>query len=233
MRLFKRTNPALALTMCASVATTALAASQVSPAREIQGESGIPALPQTPSPTTVPTIVMLRPVVLAKSYPTDFRADHASVTGGWLMVIKADSSILAPRSVAEPLLLAGGKNWNESVEWFNHGYASGHRVCFIPSPVNDKGELAHSTESLQVWFGTPKLPESVTADELTAQRALADRAGITPVPAAQVAAATAAGALGPTQLDGRDALVAAAAELVAIWAPDESQVAAPVAPATK
>lgn len=191
----------------------------------------VPALPATPSATVGVKIISIQGVVLGSSYATDFRSEHPQVIAGWLMVIEADKAVLAPRSLAEPLVLASGtrsadgKVWTESVEWFNHGFASGHRVCFIPSPLNEQGVLTNELKGVRVWFGTPRLPESVDAAALEQERALADGASVAPTVVATAS---------PTiHLADRDALISSARELIARFAPDEVQpdAAAPVAPA--
>lgn len=193
----------------------------------------LPAQPATPSATVGVKIISIQGVVLDSSYATDFRSEHPQVIAGWLMVIEADKAVLAPRSLAEPLLLAsgtsgaGGKGWTESVEWFNHGFASGHRVCFIPSPVNEQGVLTNELKGVRVWFGTPRLPELTDAATLEQERALAD--GLS-VPSTNMVKAA------PTvRLANRDALIRLARELIAQFAADEVQAdgAAPVAPAVK
>lgn len=188
-------------------------------------QSVLPALPATPSAGLAVKIVSMQPVILRDAYPTDFRSERPQVSAGWLVVIRADSSVLAPRALAEPLLLASGPTWIESVEWFNHGMVSGHRVCFVPSPVNEQGLLSHDLTGLRIWFGTPHLPESVDAAMLAQERALADAARMQPTAVGQVAVTA--------NLANREALIAAARLLIARFAPDEVQtdgVAVPVAP---
>lgn len=195
----------------------------------------LPALPATPSIDTVPMIVSLQPVTIKESYATDFRSEHQQVSSGWLMVIRGDSRILAPRALAEPLLLASGTAadgsvWIESVEWFNHGFISGYRVCFIPSTAQEKSRADRTAQGLRVWFGSPKLPESVDAKALQSELKEADRAGIVAGIAVKVEGSA------PKVLANRDELITTANALIARWAPDESQDGAstvPAAPANK
>ncbi|MSR69930.1 MAG: hypothetical protein EXS17_06245 [Phycisphaerales bacterium] len=184
-------------------------------------QSALPVLPATPSAANSVKIVSIQGVVLGESYATDFRSEHPQVIAGWLLVIQADKAILAPRALAEPLVLASGapdatgSSWIESVEWFNHGFASGHRVCFIPSPVNDKGLITHDVSGLRVWFGTPRLPESVDAATLEQERVLAEAANIQSTPLPKAAATV--------RLANREALMVAARALIARFAADEVQ----------
>ncbi|MDA1262701.1 MAG: hypothetical protein O3B75_07360 [Planctomycetota bacterium] len=224
---------------CSIAATSTIAFAQAAnpvqnPAQNNPGPA-LPALPVTPSINTVPTIISLQPVTIKDSYATDFRSEHPQVSSGWLMVIRGDSSILAPRALAEPLLLASGISaegvvWIESVEWFNHGFISGYRVCFIPSTAEPQSGADRTTQGLRVWFGSPKLPESVDANTLQSELKEADRAGIVAASAVKVEGAA------PKVLANRDELITAANALIARWAPDESQAegaSVPVAPASK
>ena len=230
-RMKRRTTSLIFTTRIALFAslTLAMPAGMTAAAQQVAMPviSVMPALPVTPSTAAGVKVISMQGVVLAESYATDFRSEHPQVSGGWIIVIEADKAVLAPRALAEPLVLASGAKWIDSVEWFNHGFASGHRVCFVPSPVGEKGALARDTEGMRIWFGTPRLPESVDAAVLEQERALADAAKIQPTPPVTTAATV--------QLANRDALIASARELIAQYAPDEVQSesatpAAPVAP---
>jgi hypothetical protein len=219
---------------CCIAGTSAIAFAQVAnpaqnPAQNNPGPA-LPALPATPSIDIVPMIVSLQPVTIKESYATDFRSEHQQVSSGWLMVIRGDSRILAPRALAEPLLLASGTGadgsvWIESVEWFNHGFISGYRVCFIPSTAQEKSGADRTTQGLRVWFGSPKLPESVDAKALQSELKEADRAGIVAGIAVKVEGSA------PKVLANRDELVTTANALIARWAPDEIQDGTSTVPA--
>jgi len=200
----------------------------------------LPALPALPAVASTPaplTIISIRPVAIAQSYPTDFRKEHPQVSAGWLVVIRADSALLAPRALAEPLLLASGSDWVESVEWFNHGFnhgfnqgfTSGHRVCFIPAPAGKDGFPSRSLTGLRMWFGSAQLPESVDAAILDRERADADVAKIAPLTAQQSQELTVAKGQDPLRAANRDELVAAIQALIAVWSPAEVPEAAPAA----
>ncbi|MSR28751.1 MAG: hypothetical protein EXS03_04140 [Phycisphaerales bacterium] len=179
--------------------------------------SALPALPPTPSRATVPTVVLLQRVELNTPYETDFRVERSKVTSGWLMVITGRADILAPRALAQPLLLAGGDGWTESVEWFNHGESSLHRVCFIPQTTEaSKAPLAAA--HLRVWFGSPMLPEQVDAKTLVQESEKADAAGIVAANPAQAARPLA-------EFADRTALIEAVNALVKQYSPKETQAA--------
>ena len=116
------------------------------------------------------------------------------------------------------------------MEWFNHGFISGYRVCFIPSTAQEKIGTDRTTQGLRVWFGSPKLPESVDAKALQSELKEADRAGIVAGIAVKVEGSA------PKVLANREEIVSAANALIARWAPDESQDGAsnvPAVPANK
>lgn len=204
-----------ALLALGAAASTAFA--QVAPASGDE-VSKLPELPTTPSVATVPTLISVQRVTLATPYETDFRKERPPVTSGWLMVIKGRADVMAPRALAQPLLLAAGASWTESVEWFNHGHASSYRVCFIPQ-TSDASKRPDALASLRVWFGSAGLPEATDAAMLEAERTKADEAKIAARPLT-VAEST------PRSLADREALVAAAQTLVARWSPDEVEPAA-------
>lgn len=220
---------------CSIAATSTIALAQAAspavnaPAVNTPG-SALPALPVTPSINTVPTIISLQPVTIKESYATDFRSEHSQVSSGWLMVIRGGAAVLAPRALAEPLLLASGTTasgsvWTESIEWFNHGFVSGYRVCFIPCTVPQQSGADRTAQGLRVWFGSPKLPESVDAKTLQSELEQADRVGIVAANAVKVEGSAS------KALANRDELVTAANALIARWAPDESQAGESTVPA--
>lgn len=197
--------------------------------------SRVPELPRTPSQNSGAQPIFVQWVELAKPYQSDFRAERPLVRAGWLAVVRADSALLAPRSLAEPLLLAAGDGWITSVEWIQHGHTSGHRVCFIPwvddAQPSGSSELRGASESikeranlrdLRIWFGTPELPERVDAAMLARERALAQASGLQPTPKDRVPAASA-----DLSLTDRDALVARMKQLAATWCPAEIVEAEP------
>ncbi len=178
-----------------------------------KAETTLPALPSTPSQATRPTVIHVQEVTLADSYETDFRKERPTVSSGWLIVLRARADVLAPRALAQPLLLAQGEGWTESVEWFNHGFDSGLRVAFVPR-TSAAARAKDALAKCRIWFGAPGLPEQLDAQRLAQESALADAAGI---PMQRIS--TTAAALG---LRDRAALVGVAHALVARHAPTEA-----------
>jgi hypothetical protein len=182
--------------------------------------SALPTLPATPSQATRPVVIHVQEVTLEQEYETDFRKERSLVASGWLIVLRGRGDVLAPRALAQPLLLADGEGWIESVEWFNHGVPSGVRVAFIPR-TSDAAKAKQALAAARVWFGTPGLPEQVDARRLTEESARANSVGL-----ARQRLATTAPALA---LKDREALLAAANALVKRHA--ESEASPEVAPA--
>jgi len=213
-------------------------AAQTSPPTKVDEVNQTPELPKTPSARTTVQPVLMQWVQLTQPYPTDFRAERPLVRAGWLVVIRADSALLSPRSLAEPLLLASADGWTASVEWMQHGATSGHRVCFVPwvdqpqPPVgadgrapSDESKQRASLRGLRMWFGSPELPERVDAALLARERALADASGLQPLPNDRIPAAIA-----DITLADRGALVARMRELATTWCPAEVEPEVPAGP---
>ena len=233
--------------LAASVATAMLwvsdvvdaqQAAQTSPPTTVDEVNRTPELPKTPSARAAAQPVLMQWVQLTQPYPTDFRAERPLVRAGWLVVIRADSALLTPRSLAEPLLLASADGWTASVEWMQHGATSGHSVCFVPwvdqpqPPVGsdgraptDESKQRASLRGLRMWFGTPELPERVDAALLARERALADASGLQPLPKDRIPTASA-----DITLADRSALVARMRELATIWCPAEVEPEVPAGP---
>lgn len=171
-----------------------------------------PALPSTPA--AVAEVVYARPFALDEGYAHLWRKEQPQVADGVLLVIKVDPALVYPRQVAEPVLYVG----NQTAMRLNVGYPSGMVVAVVPGTDNLPGAGA------RVWFGSPRLPESVDARALADERDRADAAGIASRTASEVGGALGQG--GAT-LRVRDlhALMAEAAKLVRRHAPDEAGVA--------
>lgn len=125
-----------------------------------------PAFPATPAP--VLDLLYARPFTLAKGYKYDWSKDGPIVTSGTLVVLKVNPDLVVPRNTLEPVLYAGDR----TVQRLNDGHESGLVIGIIP------GNLDLATAP--IWFGTPGLPERVTAQTIKSERALADAAKIQP-----------------------------------------------------
>ena len=132
------------------------------------------------------------------------------VSAGMLIVVEVDPDLVIPRDALEPVLYAG----NVTVQRLNHGHRSGRVIGIIPGTVD--------LTSTPIWFGTPELPERVTAGTVRSERALAERAGIRPLPAERIGAVMQPAVTAP---DLASLLRNVAAELVYEYSPQEKELA--------
>lgn len=171
--------------------------------------AGPPALPATPADAT---LIYARPFQLAQGYQNHWRADGETVTQGTLVVIAVDDPALVyPRQSAEPVLYVG----DETAMRLNVGYRSGRVVALVPGEV-EAGD--------RVWFGTPRLPETVTAATIAEEQALAGASGIPVLSRAEVAQALRLGGAPAVESD-LNALAGEAARLVRAYSPQEDELA--------
>jgi len=162
-----------------------------------------PPLPATPAP--VDAVLHVRPFVLDEGFAFDWRKERPTVTRGTLVVLQVAPELVYPRQTAEPVLYVG----EQTAMRLNVGYPSGRVVAIVPGDPPGEGAL--------VFFGTPELPERVTAATIAAEVTKARAAGI--APAARDARVRADGAVTRANLA---ALLVDAAALIDRYAPDES-----------
>ena len=177
-----------------------------------------PSIPPTPAP--VLELVSVRPFTLDKGYTHFWRKEQPKVDSGYLFVLKVDPDLVYPRQTAEPVLYVG----NQTAERVNLGYESGHVVAIVPAVLDDpKHEQYLDLTKALIWFGTPELPERVTAKRIAQEKVWAQRAGIVPVSEEMLEEAVAKD--GPA-LDAEDKLelLRESATLVETYAPDEEEL---------
>jgi hypothetical protein len=172
-----------------------------------------PALP--PTPAGIEGVVLARPFTLQAGYEFAWRKEKPLVTEGYILVLKVDPALVYPRQVAEPVLYAG----DTTVERVNVGYGSGHVVVIMPGKFADT-----DLKKTLIWFGTPELPERVTAKTIAAEREKAEKAGLQPQSGASVDAALAKGGA-RLALKDYDALRREMAPVIKQFAPDETELA--------
>jgi hypothetical protein len=103
---------------------------------------------------------------------------------------------------------------NVPVQRLNHGNVSGRVIGIVPGNI----DLA----SVLIWFGSPELPERVTASTVESERARAERAGIRAFPQARIAG------VGRPPVAAKDfaaLLRDVGAELVLEYSPQEKELA--------
>ncbi|MEW5788564.1 MAG: hypothetical protein AB1899_11995 [Pseudomonadota bacterium] len=169
-----------------------------------------PALPATPAAVT--EVLYARPFTLDEAYTHLWRQEQPQVRDGMLLVVKVDPALVYPRQVAEPVLYVG----NQTAMRLNVGYPSGIVVALVPGMDNLPAAGA------DIWFGTPRLPETITARTLAEERGraahLAARAG------SETGGALLKGGA-PLRARNLPALLGEAAQLVRQHAPDEAALA--------
>ena len=128
-------------------------------------------------------------------------------------MLKVDKALVVPRAIATPVLYVG----DQTAQRINHGHKSGHVIAIVPGEVDLTKD--------PIWFGTPRLPERVDAAIAKSERALAEKAGITPFPEKEVEAALAKGGEPIKTTDMSALLRDQVAELILEYCPDEKHLA--------
>jgi hypothetical protein len=138
-----------------------------------------PPLPPTPAP--VDDVVYARTFNLNEGFRFDWAKEPFTVSQGTLLVLKVKPEYVTPRQTFEPLLYVG----DQLAMRLNCGEQSGYLVVVVPGQVDLNKSL--------IWFGTPSVAERVDNATIQTERALAEKAGIQPLPAEKVKAAQARG----------------------------------------
>ncbi len=186
--------------MAMSLVALAAAASQAAP----------PSIP--PTPAAAAKILYARQFTLQEGFTYDWRQEKPTVSSGTILVLEVNPDLVYPRQTAEPVLYVG----NQTAERLNIGYQSGRVVAIVPGDVDLSSAL--------VFFGSPDLPERVTANTVSQQSQAASNAGIRPFAKDDVAKAVKAGGERLTLKD-RAGLLPIAAELIEKYAPQEKYIA--------
>ncbi|SFL56189.1 hypothetical protein [Nitrosomonas communis] len=131
------------------------------------------AFPVTPAP--IKNILAARPFTLETPYAYTWSKERIMVSTGVLIVLEVDPTYVVPRNTLEPVLYAG----NVPVQRLNHGNVSGRVIGIVPGSL----DLA----STLIWFGSPDLPERITANTVESERIRAERAGIRAFPETTIA----------------------------------------------
>ena len=170
-----------------------------------------PPIPATPAP--VADLVSAGYFTLEQGYPHYWSKERFWTTTGTLLVLKVDPALVIPREIAMPVLYVG-----DVPAWrLNRGHESGHVIAVVPGKVD--------LTRVPIWYGAPDFPQNVDAATARAQRDLAERAGIQPLPAEKVQAALAAGGEPISAVDQRALLRDEVAELILKYSPQEKHLA--------
>jgi hypothetical protein len=208
-----------ALTMKTALFAAALTAVTAAGAAKVLDD--LPPVP--PTPAAVLELISARPFVLGAPYRTEWREEQPEVAAGYILVLKVDPDLVLPRATPMAVLFVG----DQVAERINHGYESGKVIAVVPAPLKD-GEVDLDLTKAPIWFGTPQLPEQVSAVTIANELRLARQAGIRPFTKEQVEAAVSRGVprgehplLRPTS---RTLLLRAVAPLVIEHSPDEREL---------
>jgi len=166
------------------------------------------AIPETPAP--VKDILFVRPFTLAAPYRNDWSRERPAVSTGTLVVLEVDPALVRRRDTLEPVLYAA----NTTVIRLNHGDKSGRVIGIVPGNID--------LTTAPIWFGSPQLPERVTAADVRAERERAEKAGVRPFPPSRI------GAVQKPPVNATDLaalLRDVAAALVDQYSPDEKELA--------
>lgn len=136
-----------------------------------------PPLPVTPAASQ--KLLYARDFDVTAGFPFTWRAERPQVSSGTLVVIEVAPDLIRPRQTAEPVLYVGTQTaWRVSP--YND---AGIVVAFVPAVVD--------LSEAPIWFGTPELPERVTAASAVRELQLARAAGIAAFDEATVSTARA------------------------------------------
>lgn len=188
----------------------------------VRSQSSEPASRAAPAgANSVLGLLHAEPFHLATPYTHSWRAERPSVSSGWLLVLAVDPEVVVPRQTAEPVLVVG----LQTAERINHGDVSSRLVVIVPATFDAARGLPDLDPArAPAWFAAPALPEQTDAAALARAAQSARSAGVQPLEAGP---RTRPGAVSQrlTVLPDRTALERHAAELVALWSPEEFELA--------
>ncbi len=164
-------------------------------------------------------VVAATPFRLKSGYRHDWSAENPYVSGGWLVVLLVEPSMVHPRQTQEPVLMGG----DMPLERINQGELSGHVVAILPAKLDASG-LPPALDSIEFYFATPQLPEQLDRSRAAFELERAQQKGTVPFGAESVSEARAVGGQA-LQLQGRLELIEAAAKWISRFASDEHELA--------
>lgn len=162
------------------------------------------------TPAAIKGILVAQPFTLTTPFDFVWIKEKPRISSGTLVVLEVDKALVVPRNMLEPVLFAG----DSTVMRLNHGHLSGRVIGIVPPSVD--------LTTAPMWFGTPDLPERVTAETVAAERAKAEKTAIRPLPATQLSAARRAPA---SAKDLATLLRTTVADLVLEFSPEEKSLA--------
>lgn len=120
------------------------------------------------------------PFVLDEPFVHEWRAEKPLVSSGYLLVLRVDAALAAPRDTYEPVLYVGSQTAERCAG--NDAPQEGERlVVLVPAALDAAGRVDLDLDSLPIWFGGHELPERVDAARIERELAAARAAGVGPV----------------------------------------------------
>lgn len=228
--------PALGVVMALGLGVASNGQSSgAAPGQIVPGGDETPALPVLPStPLPILELVSARPFTVDLPWPTDWRADHAMVREGWIVLLRVPHGVAVPRQTAEPVLYAGAT----TVERIENRLDEDLVLAILPASPRSSavpGDAAGAEDGMRplaeltIWYGAPALPEAIDAADITREITLAEEAKLKSRPAAEVGRALARGGPALTVAD-RAALLDSAATMLPAAPGAGNAPAAPAAP---
>lgn len=162
------------------------------------------------TPVRVEDIVYVRPFALSEGYRWSAVNDEPNTDMGYIVVLRVDPKLVAPRNAVSPILYAGDR----MLQALNFGHISGHVIGLIPGQ-DDLSEMP-------IWFGSPTTPGRVTSESIRAEQSQARTVGIRPFSPEQIERVTQP-AIVATNL--KSLLRGELADLVLQYAPEEDGLA--------
>ncbi len=167
---------------------------------------------ETESPVGIQELVYARPFTLKTPYRSDWRKERPLVQSGWVVVLRVDPALVAPKATAMPVLYAG----QQTVELVNIGYPSGYVVGIVPGDKDVK--------DVPFWFGEPGFPDQVDSSVIQRNRRLAASAGLAPARSVDTWRALDRGGR-KLRVSTKDELLNSVAPLILEYSPDERELA--------
>ncbi|HIE28748.1 TPA: hypothetical protein EYP66_15830 [Candidatus Poribacteria bacterium] len=133
-----------------------------------------PPIPKTPA--AIKGLLYAQAFELDDEFQFYWRAEKPKVSSGYLLVIEVNPDLVYPRQIAEPVLYVG----DQTAMRLNVGYKSGRVIAIVPGNQNLAKSSVDNPEKteMRIWFGTPRLPEQVTANIIQQERQLASDNGV-------------------------------------------------------
>jgi len=202
--------------MLKKIAFTTLAAALLSTMTAASDDP--PQVPETPA--DVNKVLYVEPFVLEQGTEYVWCKEKPVIQAGYLLVLEVNPDLVYPRQTAEPVLYVG----KQTAQRVNLGHESGRVIAIAPSTLDENGKLEVDLAKARIWFGTPELPELVTARRAAYEHNIAAKRGIQPRGADEIAKAAGRTRGQATVLADGHALMRRAGEIVRRFSPQDKEI---------